>query len=75
MREGLLISLAGIGLGLLGAFAVTRLLIALLFDTSPLDPGVFAAVPVLLAAVALMASWLPAERAASVEPLEAIRYE
>jgi putative ABC transport system permease protein len=75
LREGLLISLAGIVLGLLGAFAVTRLLIALLFDTSPLDPGVFAAVPVLLAAVALLASWLPAERASSVEPLEAIRYE
>ncbi|HEV7509922.1 MAG TPA: ABC transporter permease [Thermoanaerobaculia bacterium] len=75
LREGLFISLAGIVLGLLGAFAVTRLLIALLFDTSPLDPGVFAAVPVLLAAVALLASWLPAERAASVEPLEAIRYE
>jgi putative ABC transport system permease protein len=75
LREGLLISLTGIALGLLGAFAVTRLLIALLFDTSPLDPGVFAAVPVLLAAVALLASWLPAERAASVEPLEAIRYE
>ncbi len=75
LREGLFISLAGIVLGLLGAFAVTRLLIALLFDTSPLDPGVFAAVPVMLAAVALLASWLPAERAASVEPLEAIRYE
>lgn len=75
LREGLVISLVGIVLGLLGAFAVTRLLIALLFDTSPLDPGVFAAVPVLLAAVALMASWLPAERASSVEPLEAIRYE
>ncbi|MBW8876227.1 MAG: ABC transporter permease [Acidobacteria bacterium] len=75
LREGLVISLVGITLGLLGAFAATRLLIALLFDTSPLDPGIFAAVPVLLAAVALMASWLPAERAASVEPLEAIRYE
>jgi putative ABC transport system permease protein len=75
LREGLKISLVGIGVGLVGAFSVTRLLIALLFDTSPLDPGVFAAVPVLLAAVALMASWLPADRASSVEPLEAIRYE
>jgi predicted permease len=75
LREGFLITLVGIVIGLAGAFAVTRLLIALLFDTSPLDPAIFAAVPALLAAVALSASWLPAERAARVEPLEAIRYE
>ncbi len=75
LREGFLITLVGIGIGLAGAFGVTRLLFALLFDTSPLDPAIFAAVPALLAAVALIASWLPAERAASVEPLEAIRYE
>jgi putative ABC transport system permease protein len=75
LREGFLITLVGIVIGLAGAFAVTRLLIALLFDTSPLDPAIFAAVPALLAAVALAASWLPAERAARVEPLEAIRYE
>ena len=75
LREGFLITLVGIGIGLIGAFGVTRLLLALLFDTSPLDPAIFATVPALLAAVALLASWLPAERAASVEPLEAIRYE
>jgi putative ABC transport system permease protein len=75
LREGFLITLVGIVIGLAGAFGVTRLLLALLFDTSPLDPAIFAAVPAVLAAVALVASWLPAERAARVEPLEAIRYE
>ena len=75
LKEGLGLALAGIGLGLLGAFAVTRLMLALLFDVSPTDPATFAAVPALLAVIALFASWLPAQRAASVTPLEAIRYE
>ena len=47
----------------------------LLYGVSPADPATFALVPLLLAAIALWASWLPAERAARVEPLEAIRYE
>ena len=75
LREGLGITLLGIAIGLAGALAVTRLMLALLFGVSPTDPGTFAAVPVLLAAVALLASWMPARRAAEVEPLEAIRYE
>ncbi|HEX9945014.1 MAG TPA: ABC transporter permease [Thermoanaerobaculia bacterium] len=75
LREGLGITLLGIAIGLAGAIALTRLMLALLFDVSPTDPATFAAVPVLLAAVALLASWMPARRAAAVEPLEAIRYE
>jgi putative ABC transport system permease protein len=75
LKEGLGLALTGIGLGLLGAFAVTRLMMALLFDVSPTDPLTFAAVPALLASIALFASWVPAQRAASVEPLEAIRSE
>lgn len=75
LREGLAITLLGIGLGLAGALAVTRLMLALLYGVSPTDPATFAAVPMLLASVALLASWLPARRAASVEPLQAIRYE
>jgi putative ABC transport system permease protein len=75
LREGAAISLLGIGIGLAFALALTRLMLALLVDVSPTDPATFAAVPVLLAAVALLASWLPARRAAAVEPLEAIRYE
>jgi putative ABC transport system permease protein len=75
LREGALIALIGIAVGLAGALVLTRLILALLFDVSPTDPATFAAVPTLLALVALFASWLPARRAAAIEPLEAIRYE
>jgi predicted permease len=75
LREGLGIILAGVVIGLAGALAATRLMLALLYGVSPTDPGTFAAVPVLLAAVALLASWVPAQRAAAVEPLESIRHE
>jgi putative ABC transport system permease protein len=75
LKEGLGLALLGILLGLAGSFAMTRLMLALLFDVSPTDPATFAAVPALLAVIALFASWLPAQRAASVQPLEAIRSE
>jgi predicted permease len=75
LKEGLVLALLGIGLGIAAALAVTRFMRALLFEVSATDPATFAAVPLLLAAVALLASWLPARRAAAVEPLEAIRYE
>lgn len=75
LKEGLGLALLGIVLGLAGAFALTRLMMALLFNVSPTDPLTFTAVPALLAAIALFASWVPAQRAASVTPLEAIRSE
>jgi putative ABC transport system permease protein len=75
MKEGLALALVGIGSGLAVALALTRLMKALLYEVSATDPATFAAVPLLLALVALLASWVPARRAAGVEPLEAIRYE
>jgi putative ABC transport system permease protein len=70
-------SVAGIGLvvGLGGAFALTRLLTSLLFDIKPTDLPTFADVTLLIAVVALFACWLPAYRAAKINPMEALRYE
>ncbi len=75
LKEGLVLAALGIALGLAGALALTRLMKALLFEVSATDPATFAAVPLLLAIVALIASYVPAQRASEVEPLEAIRYE
>jgi len=75
LRSGLKLAGAGIGLGLIGAVALTWLLRSLLFGVSPIDPLTFAAVPLLLAGVVLVASWLPARRAARVDPMEALRNE
>ena len=75
LREGFAVAVLGIVIGLAGALALTRVMVALLFEVSPTDPATFAAVPLVLGTVALLASYLPAQRAAAVEPLEAIRYE
>ena len=63
----------GLGLGLLGALAVTRALAALLYGVSPADPVTFGTIAALLAAVAMLACWLPARRAARTDPMIAIR--
>jgi putative ABC transport system permease protein len=73
--EGLKLTGAGIILGLVAAVGLTRVLVALLFEVSPTDPLTFAAVACLLAAVAVLASYLPAHRATRVDPLVALRYE
>ncbi len=75
MRQGLGLVVLGIVLGLAGAFALTRLLRSLLFEVSPTDSLSFALVPALLAAVGLLACWLPARRAVKIDPIEALRYE
>jgi len=73
-RAGALIG-AGTCLGIAGAMLLVRFIDKLLFDTAPVDPLTFAAVPVVLAIVALTASYIPARRATRVDPMIALRYE
>jgi predicted permease len=75
LRRGLRLASTGITLGVIGAMALTRFLRSLLFGVSPADPVTFMAVPLLLVFVALLACWLPARRAANVDPMEALRNE
>jgi putative ABC transport system permease protein len=73
LREALVQAAFGLAAGLLGALALTRLLRNQLFGLEPTDPATFLAVSLMLAAVALLASWLPARRAAAVQPVVALR--
>jgi putative ABC transport system permease protein len=73
LRDGARYAVGGVMLGLFGAFGATRLLRSMLFQTSAADPATFVVVPVVLGIVALVASYLPARRAARTDPLVAIR--
>jgi ABC-type antimicrobial peptide transport system permease subunit len=75
VRHGILLSLGGLGLGMGGAFAVTRLMAKMLYNVRPNDPGTFMAVAGLLLVVALSACCVPALRAIRVDPLVALRSE
>ena len=75
LAQGLVLAGAGIAIGLVGALAVTRVMGALLYGTSPTDPLTFAAVVPLLGAAALLASWVPARRAMRADPIAALRRE
>jgi putative ABC transport system permease protein len=75
VRQGMQLTLIGILAGLTGAAALTRVIASLLFGVSTRDVATFLAVPVLLAAVAFMATVIPALRATSVDPLVALREE
>jgi len=75
LGEGLKLALIGAAIGLGAAFGLTRLMTSLLYGVSPTDPLTFAAVAVLLVAVALAACYIPARRAAAVDPMIALRHE
>jgi ABC-type antimicrobial peptide transport system permease subunit len=75
MKDGIRLTMVGIVLGLLGAVALTRLMVSLLFEVKPTDPANLIAVALLLAATALLACYIPARRALSIQPLIALRCE
>ena len=75
VRHGLILAGIGVGFGLVAAAALSRLMISLLVDVSPLDPATYIAVSLVLVGAAALASYLPARRVSAVDPMEALRAE
>jgi ABC-type antimicrobial peptide transport system permease subunit len=75
LNRGAWLTAAGLAIGIAGALALTRLLGNLLYDVSPRDPATMTAVAVMLAVVAGLASYVPARRATTIDPMVALRYE
>jgi len=73
--QAMVLALAGVVIGIGAAFGLTRLMATMLFDVKPTDPLVFSSVAILLAAVALLAAYIPARRVLRQDPLTALRYE
>jgi putative ABC transport system permease protein len=75
LKQGMLLALAGVALGLIASYWLTRLMTKMLFEVSPTDPPTFILISLLLSFVALLACWIPARRATKVDPLVALRNE
>jgi ABC-type antimicrobial peptide transport system permease subunit len=75
LLQGMKLTAIGVGLGLACALAMGQSLSSMLFDVKPSDPTTLTCISILLGLVALLACWLPARRAANVDPMEALRYE
>jgi ABC-type antimicrobial peptide transport system permease subunit len=75
MREGLRLVLAGLIAGAAGAWALTRVMRKLLYGVEATDPAMFVAAAILLVAVGLLACYVPARRAAKIDPMVALRYD
>jgi putative ABC transport system permease protein len=75
IRQALVLAVAAVGLGLISSLELTRLISSLLFGVTPTDAPTFVLTALLLAATALLASYIAARRATKVDPLVALRYE
>ena len=75
VRQGIVLALVGLGIGLVASVAVTRVMSTFLFGVSAVDPAVFGGISLVLAAVAVAASVIPARRATKIDPMLALRFD